>query len=95
MRETQVRSLGQEHALEKGMAMHLSIFTWRIPWTEESGGLQFMAPQESDTTEVTACMHAVRTSGHLGDLSPTRTPGLATELHHISPSSQGNLRISK
>ena len=78
-----------------GHGIHPSILVWRIPGTEESGGLQFMASQESDTTEVTACMHAVRTSGHLGDLSPTRTPGLATDLHHISPSSQGNLRISK
>ena len=39
IQETQVRSLGQEYALEKGMATHLSIFTWGIPWTEESGGL--------------------------------------------------------
>ena len=35
-----VRSLGREDALEKGMATHSSILAWRVPWTEESGGLQ-------------------------------------------------------
>ena len=39
MQETQVRSLGQEDPLEKGMATHSSILAWRIPWTEEPGGL--------------------------------------------------------
>ena len=37
--ETQVRSLGQEGPLEKGMATHSSIFAWKISWTEEPGGL--------------------------------------------------------
>ena len=37
--------------LEKGMATHSSILAWRIPWTEEPGGLQSMGLQESDTTE--------------------------------------------
>ena len=35
----QVRSLGQEDPLEKGMATHSSILVWRITWTEELGGL--------------------------------------------------------
>ena len=39
MQETQVRSLGQEDSLEKGMATHSSILAWRIPWTEEPGEL--------------------------------------------------------
>ena len=39
MQETRVRSLGWEDPLEKGMATHCSILSWRIPWTEESGGL--------------------------------------------------------
>ena len=43
--ETQVQSLGQEESLEKEMATHSSIFDWEIPWTEESGGLQFMGSQ--------------------------------------------------
>ena len=50
MQETQVQSLGQEDPLEKGMATHSSILAWRIPWTEEPGGLQSMG-SKSDTTE--------------------------------------------
>ena len=45
MQETQIRHLGQKDPLEKGMAMHSSILAWRIPWTEEPGGPQFMGPQ--------------------------------------------------
>jgi len=57
MQEIQVRSLGLEDPLEKGMATHSSILPWEIPWTEESGGLQSMGLQpcgvakESDMTE--------------------------------------------
>ena len=40
MQETQVQSLGWENPLEKEMASHFSILAWRIPWTEEPGGLQ-------------------------------------------------------
>ena len=40
MQETRVQSLGWKDALEKGMATHSSILAWRIPWTEEPGGLQ-------------------------------------------------------
>ena len=42
MQETWVQSLGQEELLEKDMATHSSILAWRIPWTEEPGGLQSM-----------------------------------------------------
>ena len=45
MQETRVRSLGWEDPLEKGMANHASILAWRIPWTEEPGGLQPMGSQ--------------------------------------------------
>ena len=45
MWETWVRSLGWEDPLEKGMATHFSIQDWRIPWTEEPGGLQSMELQ--------------------------------------------------
>ena len=45
VQETQVRSLGQEDSLENGMATHSSILAWRIPWTEEPGGLQSMGLQ--------------------------------------------------
>ena len=43
--EMQVGSLGGEDALEKEMATHSSILAWRIPWTEEAGGLQSMGSQ--------------------------------------------------
>ena len=45
MQETQVQSLGQEDPLEKGMITHSRILAWRIPWTEEAGGLQSMGLQ--------------------------------------------------
>ena len=46
MQETWIQSLGQEDPLEKGMATHFSILAWRIPWREESGGLQSLGLQE-------------------------------------------------
>ena len=45
MRETQVQSLGQEDPLEKEMATHPTTLAWRVPCTEESGGLQSMGSQ--------------------------------------------------
>ena len=45
VQETQVRSLGREDPLEKEMATHSSILTWKISWTEEPGGLQSMGSQ--------------------------------------------------
>ena len=45
MWETQVQPLGQEDLLEKDMATHSSILAWKIPWTEEPGGLQSMGLQ--------------------------------------------------
>ena len=45
IQKMQVRSLGPEDALEAGMATHFSILAWRIPWTEEPGGLQSMRSQ--------------------------------------------------
>ena len=51
MKETQVQYLGREDPLEKGMATHFSILAWRIPWTEEPGGLPSWGHKESDTTE--------------------------------------------
>ena len=50
MLETQVQSLGREDPLEKGMATHSNILAWRIPRTEEPGGLQSRGSQESDMT---------------------------------------------
>ena len=47
LQETQVRSLGQEDPLEKGMATHSSILAWRIPWIEDPGQLQSMGLQKA------------------------------------------------
>ena len=46
MQETQIQSLGQKDALEKGMATQSSILAWRIPWTEDPGRLQSMESQK-------------------------------------------------
>ena len=45
MQETLVQSLGCEDPLKEGMAAHSSILAWRIPWTEEPGGLQSIGLQ--------------------------------------------------
>ena len=45
MQEMQVQSLGWEDPLEKEMATHFSILAWKIPWTEEPGGLESMGSQ--------------------------------------------------
>ena len=50
MQETWVRSLGQEDPLEKEMATQISILAWKIPWTEELGGLQSMGCKELGMT---------------------------------------------
>ena len=46
VQKTRVESLGQEDPLEKEMATHSSILAWRIPWTEEPGGLQSMGSRK-------------------------------------------------
>ena len=51
MQVTWVQSLGWEDPLEKGMATHPGILAWRIPGTEEPGGLQSRGGEESDMTE--------------------------------------------
>ena len=45
LQETWLRSLGREDSLENGMAIHFSFPAWRIPWTEELGGLQSVGSQ--------------------------------------------------
>ena len=58
MQETWVQSLVWEDPLEKERAPLSSILAWRIPWTEEPGGLQSMGSQELDKTEqLSACIH--------------------------------------
>ena len=50
VQETRVKFLGQEDPLEKEMVSHSSVLAWRIPWTEQPGGLQSIGSQKSDTT---------------------------------------------
>ena len=47
VQETHVPSLGQEDPPEEGTATHPSVHAWRIPWTEEPSGLQFVGLQKS------------------------------------------------
>ena len=49
IQETWVQALDQEYPLEEGMAISSSILAWRIPWTEEPGGLQLIHLQKSQT----------------------------------------------
>ena len=49
MEETWVRPMGWEDPLKKGMATHSSILAWRIPWTEETGGLPSMGVAKNQT----------------------------------------------
>ena len=51
VQETQVQSLGREDLLEEEMATHSTILAWRIPWTEEPGGLESMGSQRVDNRE--------------------------------------------
>ena len=51
VQESWVRSLAWEDPLEKGMATHSSVLAWRIPWTEEPGGLQYKVSQKPDMTK--------------------------------------------
>ena len=51
MQKTWVQSLGLEVPLEKGMATHSSTLAWRIPWTENPGGVPSIDPQTSEPTE--------------------------------------------
>ena len=49
MQETQVPSLGREDPLEKGMVTRSSVLAWKIPWTEQPGGLQSVGSLKSRT----------------------------------------------
>ena len=63
MPKIRVRSLGWEDPLEEEMAAHSSVLAWRIPWTEEPGGLQSIGLKESDTKQLSTHMHILR-CGH-------------------------------
>ena len=62
MQEIQVQTLGQEDPLEKAMATHFIILSWKVPWTKEPGRLQSTGGNESDMTEqLTVTFHTPTT----------------------------------
>ena len=60
MLETWVQSLGWEDPLEKEVATHSSILSWKISWTEEPSGLQSMGPQRVDTIKTSTSIGIIR-----------------------------------
>ena len=68
MQETRVWSLGREGPLEKGMATHSSIVAWRIPWTEQPGGLQSMEWQRLRHDQATNTLLMCVSSAVLGSV---------------------------
>ena len=74
---TWIQPLGREDPLEEGLATHSSVLAWRIPWTEECGGLQFVGPQRARHDQ----SHHRRARSHL------RAPGEAD--FRLEPSSAG------
>ena len=71
-RETWVRSLGWEDSLEESMAAHSSILAWRIPWTEEPGGLQSIGSQSDMTERLSTAQHGGRGKGRWEVAGPPR-----------------------
>ena len=61
--ETRVRSLGRKDPLEKAMAPHSGTLTWKIPWTEEPGGLQSMGSQRVGHGSATSLSLSALSSG--------------------------------
>ena len=57
MQEMQVGSLGWEDTLEEEMETYSSILAWKIPWTEEPGGLHTVHMMEKSQTQLSACAH--------------------------------------
>ena len=87
MWETQVQSLDQEDPLAKGMATHSSILAWRIPWTEEPGGLHSIGSQRVRhdwATNTHECMHA-----------HTHTHTHTHRSWDLPPSTVGNQRLRR
>ena len=72
MQEVQVRSLGQEGPLEFEMAIHPSILAWKIPWTEEPGGLHGVAKSRTRLSDRARTHHGQETN--TGELLSTKLP---------------------
>ena len=60
--EMKVRSLGWENSLEEGVATHSTTLAWRIPWTEEPGGLPSMGSQIDTTEQLSTHTHSTQLS---------------------------------
>ena len=89
MQEIQVQSLGGEDPLEEEMATHPSVLAWRIPWTEEPGGLQSLGSQKDMTERLNnkdVCIFAGR-----GGQEPPRHP----QFHHCRIGSHTRPRADK
>ena len=84
-----VQSLGQEDPLEKGMATHSSILAWRIPWTEEPGGLQSMGLQSRTWLSTNTCTLLEKLLGQLIIIK-----SLCKNYHHIIQSYQSLYKVS-
>ena len=78
--ETWVQSLGQEDPLEKRMATHSRSLAWRIPWTEEPGGLPSVGSQKLDRTKHTKKAHKVH-KGRKKSITLPETNGFVSEIH--------------
>ena len=96
MPEMWARSLGQEDPLEKGIATHSSILAWRIPWTEEPGGLQSTSSQRVGHDRVTFTsfflftsppVTPVRQVGDTGLRAPLASPAFLCLTQSLSPES--------
>ena len=92
MRETQVWSLGQEVPLEKEMATHSSIPAWRIPWTKESGWLQFMGSQRVGHDWATITFTFRLLSVQFSSVAQS-CPTLCDPMNHSTPSLPVHLRL--
>ena len=76
--ETWVLSLSQEDPLEKGMATHSSILAWRIPWTEQHGGLHTYSPwahKETDVAKRPTLSHISSINSHDPQIQTLLGPG--------------------
>ena len=85
MQETWVRSLGQEDPLEKEMATNSSILAWKIPWTEEPGGIQSMgSPRVRYNLATKLPLHWLTT--YFLQISPNKTPVVGRKMFptHVS-----------
>ena len=96
IQETQemwVWSLGQEDPLEEGMATHSSVLAWRIPWTEEPGGLQSMGLRRVGHNWVTEPLHPHNTICWIKKLIGGETIQRIVVVLMVSPQWVGHLWI--